>query len=66
MDQEIVKVLTLNVDTIPIEHLPFLNHHTGLYERFDTYTLPRFSKKLITYIVLCMYKTFLPPPFIMS
>ena len=31
MDQEFVKVLTLNVDTIPIEHLPFLNHHTGLY-----------------------------------
>ena len=51
MDQEFGK--GVNVDTIPIEYLPFLKYHTGLYCRFDTNTV--FLKKLITYIDSVMY-----------
>ena len=41
----------VNVDTLPVEHLPFLNYHAGLYilQILMLMALPRFLKKLITY-----------------
>ena len=66
MDQEFVR--GVNVDTLLIEHLPFLNYHTGLYCRFDTNTPTTFLKKAYRphrycYHGVCMYHMFLPPCF---
>ena len=44
MDEEFVKGVNVYM-ALPIEQLPFLNNHTGLYCRFDTNAPIEFFKE---------------------